>query len=1129
MCWIFGYVLCCGCLGGKTSSDGKNTTNVYKVDNESNNKSIPDKPLIETTNPTTESTDDTIPATVKTPINITHNDNITVESMDKPLIATTDGNAMRESTGDSIPATIKTPINTTNNGNTAVEPMANKVNTTSRVMIDHILEDILQHLSVKELFRLERTSAQFACCVGTALRDKRVLSVGQKNLEECDITDAIEEKFINPYTTYDDHKDQYKYDLIASHRTFTSILTNCSLIKSVCLRRVIVDYQTIAQLIHLCPQLSRLTLILIEMIPSDSITSDEWTQLLGPRLTSLSLIKCKVNYIDKIVSNLRQFSSLEEFRIEWCEGIEVLATIPANLKRLRIQMFKMVFDDENGINSFITRCSSSLKALAIECNSFADHHWDQLFISICDHMTLKDFAFDTYCLNGQIVSDNLFKLRACERLRIDCNIDINSMIAMPSVKHLTLSNVTCRPSEWTRMATVFPNLRRFSLLETIEIQCDFDTIRIDETDHYIIDCEICFYHCLQRVSQLPQLIRLDLINTRNENSKMCWICGYVLCCGCLGGKTPSDGKNSTNVYKVGNKSNNKSIPDGNVMRESTGDIIPATIKTPINTTDNGNTAIESVDNKVNTISRVMVDHILEDILQHLSVKELHRLERTSAQFACCVGTALRDKRMLSVGREGLEEYNITEAIARKELIRRKNYDGLSVDYKYDLIASHHALTSMLTKCPLIQCLILRRVFIDYETIDLVIGGKTPSDGNNTTNVYKVGNKSNNKSIQNQSLNATTDGNTKRESTRESIPLTITVDSVDNKVDTNSRVMIDHILEEILQHLSVKELYRLERTSAQFACCVGTALRDKRMLSVGREGLEECNITEAIARKDLIRRKNYDGLSVDYKYDLMASHHVLTSILTNDHKSRPHIGFEHSLHPFIDCSLPLDHWSATGLSQHKHNASHKTDMSFNRDNSFEANVRNYHQNSVTTDGSDDSQLNGAVEDTAVVDNNTNEDNSAAIDGDNSIKATRGNISYEEVSDDYLDTDPDDDPEDDESESTISLDDSCRPKASAVGLMGRLGSQDNGAVDRFGSEPLPDTVTVLDGPNGAKLYLVGTAHFSEKSQQDVSQTILRTQPNIIVLELCESRLSILSMDEKTILEESSTMGVAKIRHN
>lgn len=36
-------------------------------------------------------------------------------------------------------------------------------------------------------------------------------------------------------------------------------------------------------------------------------------------------------------------------------------------------------------------------------------------------------------------------------------------------------------------------------------------------------------------------------------------------------------------------------------------------------------------------------------------------------------------------------------------------------------------------------------------------------------------------------------------------------------------------------------------------------------------------------------------------------------------------------------------------------------------------------------------------------------------------------------------------------------------------------------------LPETVTVLKHPNGAKVYLVGTAHFSKESQEDVSFVI------------------------------------------
>lgn len=37
-------------------------------------------------------------------------------------------------------------------------------------------------------------------------------------------------------------------------------------------------------------------------------------------------------------------------------------------------------------------------------------------------------------------------------------------------------------------------------------------------------------------------------------------------------------------------------------------------------------------------------------------------------------------------------------------------------------------------------------------------------------------------------------------------------------------------------------------------------------------------------------------------------------------------------------------------------------------------------------------------------------------------------------------------------------------------------------------LPSTVTVLDAPNGGKVYLVGTAHFSIQSQEDVARVRL-----------------------------------------
>lgn len=105
-----------------------------------------------------------------------------------------------------------------------------------------------------------------------------------------------------------------------------------------------------------------------------------------------------------------------------------------------------------------------------------------------------------------------------------------------------------------------------------------------------------------------------------------------------------------------------------------------------------------------------------------------------------------------------------------------------------------------------------------------------------------------------------------------------------------------------------------------------------------------------------------------------------------------------------------------------------------------------------------------------------------------------------------------------------------------------------------ERLPDTVTLLTTPDGGKLYLIGTAHFSVESQNDVSkvtkictcfflscsstimilqmtlmliylatvslhrnymlQIIQAVQPHIVVVELCKARVGILQLDEEAM---------------
>ncbi|XP_074097212.1 traB domain-containing protein [Cotesia typhae] len=76
-------------------------------------------------------------------------------------------------------------------------------------------------------------------------------------------------------------------------------------------------------------------------------------------------------------------------------------------------------------------------------------------------------------------------------------------------------------------------------------------------------------------------------------------------------------------------------------------------------------------------------------------------------------------------------------------------------------------------------------------------------------------------------------------------------------------------------------------------------------------------------------------------------------------------------------------------------------------------------------------------------------------------------------------------------------------------------------------LPETVTLLTTPEGGKVYLVGTAHFSAESQNDVSMIIQAVQPHVVMVELCDARVHILQLDEQTILKEVESLNMQKIQ--
>uniref|UniRef100_A0A673V4H2 TraB domain containing n=2 Tax=Suricata suricatta TaxID=37032 RepID=A0A673V4H2_SURSU len=76
-------------------------------------------------------------------------------------------------------------------------------------------------------------------------------------------------------------------------------------------------------------------------------------------------------------------------------------------------------------------------------------------------------------------------------------------------------------------------------------------------------------------------------------------------------------------------------------------------------------------------------------------------------------------------------------------------------------------------------------------------------------------------------------------------------------------------------------------------------------------------------------------------------------------------------------------------------------------------------------------------------------------------------------------------------------------------------------------LPRTVTELVAEDGSRVYVVGTAHFSDDSKKDVVKTIREVQPDVVVVELCQYRVSMLKMDESALLQEAKEISLEKLQ--
>nr|CAB3267206.1 traB domain-containing protein [Phallusia mammillata] len=134
----------------------------------------------------------------------------------------------------------------------------------------------------------------------------------------------------------------------------------------------------------------------------------------------------------------------------------------------------------------------------------------------------------------------------------------------------------------------------------------------------------------------------------------------------------------------------------------------------------------------------------------------------------------------------------------------------------------------------------------------------------------------------------------------------------------------------------------------------------------------------------------------------------------------------------------------------------------------------------------------------------------------------NVSSDEDSSDYEDGDEDSELEmqlddDDMTESNDSLKEQIKQAA----LLRKYMRKSEDELD------LPETVSVLTGPSGERVYVVGTAHFSKESCTDVQKVISMVQPDAVIVELCASRVSVLSMDEEQLANMSDGSRMERLK--
>jgi hypothetical protein len=385
---------------------------------------------------------------------------------------------------------------------------------TPRILNDDVLKLIFQYLSLKDKFRIQRTSKQFCRVIQELLSEQHSIRIGnvadyyancrddKHSTNNANIEDAIVKKFFYKYF--------YMNDITGSKDRLEQIFWKCPNIRCIELHNFQIDVETVKWIKWHLPNIECLR---IDEIKYD-LTARKWSQIgqsLGDKLIHLHVDGHNIkNDLTNLVQHLPQ---LKEFNLRNYE-------LPINLllKRLSSNITSLSLIDCEKLNLDSIKLLTNNKLIAKNllnleinvsdnCNEVVNN---EIFTLICNNFNrLEHFSFISYsCPSNLMQIINLKQLKSLEiNFTRDCFLDLSQIqrYEMPALRSLKIHGSFFTPQMLELIGQQFSNIEKLSLTNwAFCCGCDND----NNYDDY--DCPECDEKCCQSLLKLEKLETLYL-------------------------------------------------------------------------------------------------------------------------------------------------------------------------------------------------------------------------------------------------------------------------------------------------------------------------------------------------------------------------------------------------------------------------------------------------------------------------------------------------------------------------------------------------------------------------------------------------------------------------------------------